>query len=359
MHPRIPFLLAGAAIAATCFLAPAAAGKNETWADTEGNRIKGEPAEVLGPFALFRTSARSSRLVLLSHLKAEDCVRFYRAIRDKSARAADWSQAKGDITRELFGRVTHVADGHLTSLDLKGRPEPEFIIVFFGDNNQGKSWSMTGWPASELYASLQKRYPGMVEALFWAPRAEVYEQEKMAVTMNMPWLVVDYGARMSLVRLQDLAPDRDFGITIISRDGVLVFASGGENEAAVRKVFMDLDVMLALMRPDNAKAWKDRAWYLQAIQPVVHANDQAPPVLVGDRLSGDALRKAGIEHLDAVIRVNAAGRPVKVTFPNGEKDLKEEMAIPVGDALMEGLFVPAVDHGKFVDGVFEYHFPAP
>ncbi len=358
MHPRITLLLASAAIAAAGVLTPAAAGKNETWIDTDGNRFKGEPAEVIGPLALFRTSARSSRLVPLHLLKAEDCVRFYKAIRDRGERAADWAQAQGGITRELFGRVAHVADDRLVALDLKGRPEPEFVIVFFGDNNQGKSWSMAGWPASELYASLQQRYPGLVEALFWAPRAERYEQEKMAVTMKMPWLVVDYGARMSLVRLMDLAPDRDFGITIISRDGVPVFVSGGENEAAVRKAFTDLDLLLALTRPDNPKGWKDRAWYLQAVQPVAHANDAAAPVLVGDRLSADALQRAGIAHLDAVIKVNASGRPIKVSFPNGEKDLKEEMAVPVGDALMESLFVAAVDHGRFVDGVYEYHFEA-
>ncbi len=356
MHPKMALLLVGAAVAATCFLAPAAAGKYETWTDTAGNRFKGEPAEVLGPLALFRTSIRSGRLVPLPLLKPDDCVRFFKAIRGRPERAADWSQAGGDLTRELFGSVAHVTDDRLNALDLKGRPEPTFIIVFFGDNNQGKSWSMTGWPASELYASFQQRYPGVVEALFWAPRSEVYEQEKMAVTMKMPWLVVDYAARLNLRHLQELAPDRDFGITVVSRDGVPVFVSGGENEAAVRKVFTDLDQLLALMRPDNAKAWKDRAWYLQAVQPVAHANDRAAPVLVGDRLSADALRQAGIDHFDAVIQVDASGRAVKVSFPNGEKDLNEALQVPIGDALKEGLFVPAVDHGKFVDGVYEYHF---
>ncbi len=356
MHSRFTLLLTGAGIAAACLFAPAAAAKYENWTDTAGNRFKGEATEVLGPLALFRTSSRSGRLLPLNLLRAEDCVRFYQSIRAQPPRAADWAQAGGGVTRELVGSVARLVDDRLAAADLTGRPEPEFIIVFFGDNNQGKSWGMTGWPASELYASLQRRYPGQVEALFWAPRAQAYEQEKMVTTMKMPWLVVDYGARMKLVGLRDLAPVRDFGITIVTRQGVPVFASGGENEAAVRKVFSDLDGLLALMQPDNPKAWKARAWYLQAVQPVAHAGDQAPPVLVGDPLSADALKRAGIEHLDARIQVDASGRAIKVTFPNGEKDLKEEMSIPIGDALMQGLYVPAVDHGKSVEGVCEYHF---
>jgi len=356
MHSKFTARLAGAGLAAACLLTVTAAARNESWTDTGGTRFKGEPIEVLGPFALFRTSSWSGRLVLLHLLRPEDCVRFYQATRARPARAADWSQARGDLTQELFGNVKRLAGARLVRADLKGRPEPEFLILFFADQGISKSWDMVGSPAAELYASLQQKYPGMVEAVFWAPRNQVYEQENMVASMKMPWLAVDNSARLGLVHLRDLAPAQDFGMKVVSRDGVPVLVSGAENPAAIRKVFNDLDGLLALMQPDDLQSRKDRAWYLQAIQPVAHANDRAAPVLVGDPLKADALKRAGIEHLDAVIRVAASGRAVRVSFPNGAKDLKPEMAGPIGDALMEGVFVPAVDHGRFVDGDCEYHF---
>ena len=55
--------------------APALA-KTSAWKDAAGATFKGEPTEVIGPFAIFRTSGGSGRRVLLRALSPEDCRRF-------------------------------------------------------------------------------------------------------------------------------------------------------------------------------------------------------------------------------------------------------------------------------------------
>jgi len=351
-------MLSGAGAVATGLLALTAAAKNEEWTDTSGNRFRGEAAEVLGPLALFRTSIRSGRRVPLHLLSAEDCVRFYHRLHDRPARAADWARAGGLLSRELFGSVLRVENGKLSPAELKGRPEPECFILFFANPSVSKSWNMVGGTTPQLYAAVRQNYPGMVEAVFWAPRAEPYDQNNMAVTMNMPWLVIDYAARMSLTTLRDLMPEEEYEMMVVSRDGVPLFTSAADSEAAIRQTFTELNGLLALMQPANPVSWNDRAWYLRAIQPVVHATDRAEPVLVGDPLKAEALRQAGVQHFDADIRVAAGGRVLRVSFVKPEKDLKPEMAQAIGRALLQAVFVPAVENGKFVDGVYTYHFGA-
>ncbi len=345
-----------AAVAGGALLPPPAAAKMEKWTDLDGNRFRGEPIEIVGPFALFRTGPHSGSRVPLHLLSPEDCVRFYEAVRDKPPRAADWSQATGSLSRELLTRVQRVRDGRVVAADLKGRPEPEFFIIFFGDSSEGKSWDMVGGSTGPQYWDLQKNHPGMVEAVFWAPRNIAADQNKMAVSMNMPWLVLDPFESLQVPLITDLAPEGPFALAVVSRDGVPLFNSGAENEAAIKKVFAQLSHLIDLMRPGEPLSWKDRAYYLSAVQVAVHRSDKAVPVLVGDPLDPEALMKAGVAHFDAKITVAASAKVLQVRFVNGEKDLKPEMAQAIGRALLRAVFVPAVENGKLVDGVYEYHF---
>ncbi len=352
----ITFAAAGAVAAA---LLPPAAAKTEKWTDLEGNRFRGEPAEIIGPCALFRTSPRSGRRVPLHLLSPEDCVRFHEAVQTRPARAADWSQATTGLPQELLGGVERVKDGRIVPADLKGRPEPEFLILFFANPSVGRSWDMVGGDTPAQYWDLQKKHPGLVEAVFWAPRSTAVEQNKMAVTMNMGWLVFDQRASGQMRTMQDLNPDDDYAMIVVNRDGVPVFSSRAENPAAIKQVFTELNELIDLMQPDEPLAWKDRVHYLSAVQQALHRADKAAPVLVGDPLNNEALKKAGVAHFHAKITVTADAKVRRVFFVNGEKDLKPEMAQAIGKALLQAAFVPAVENGRFVDGVYEYAFTAP
>ena len=59
----------------------------------------------------------------------------------------------------------------------------------------------------------------------------------------------------------------------------------------------------------------------------------------------------------ATIHVAADGRATRVEVqPDGK--LSAEMGQIIGGALLHAVLVPAVDHGKFVDGAYDYHFDA-
>jgi hypothetical protein len=81
------FLLVSWLIAATgCGFPFKAIGKTEEWKDTQGSRFRGEPAEVLGPLALFRTSRNTGRRLPFHVLSPEDCVRFSEQLRNHPGR---------------------------------------------------------------------------------------------------------------------------------------------------------------------------------------------------------------------------------------------------------------------------------
>ena len=265
-----------------------AAAKSEEWHDAQGNTFRGEPAEVLGPLALFRVSRTAGRMVPWHLLTPAECVRFYEAVRALPPRADDWAQAKGEVTQDLRGNVQRVQGDRLVPADLKGRPEPECYILLFASNGTSRSWEMMG-DAGPYYGKLQQAYPGLTEALFFGLRHSRTEHANMAISMRMSWLVADLVEEEHMSTVARLAP-ADFGMVIVNRDGVPLFSSGAENATAVKQTMEKLSGLLELLQPANPLTWNDRACYLRAIQPVVYANGTSPPLLVGDPINAAALR---------------------------------------------------------------------
>jgi hypothetical protein len=251
-----------------------------------------------------------------------------------------------------------VQDDRLIPADLKGRPEPEFFILFFASNSIGQSWEMMGRSTPQLYSKIQQDHPGMVEALFYGLRHSRREHIAMAVGTKMSWLVADPYEESKMDAINRLAPGDGYGMMIVSRSGVPLLSSAADSEAAVKQTLNQLTELLDLMRPDDARAWNDRAYYLRAVQPVAYAKGHSPPLLVGVPLKTDALKQAGISRFDATIEVAADGIVTKVRV-KPDAALPPEMAGPISDALQEAVFVPAVKNGKFVADVYEYHFELP
>ena len=332
---------------------PAQAG-SEVWQDTEGNKFRGEAAEVIGPLALFRVSRTTGRRIPLHLLTPDECVRFHQQAVAKPARAADWAEAKSAISQELLGRVLRVQDDRLVPAELKGRPEPEFFILFFASHGEGKSWEMLG-TAGPLYAQAQAEFPGLVEALFFGVGHNGTDHADMAVSMKLPWLVADLSEERHMPLISEFAPANSYGMVVVNRDGVPLFSSPADSAAAVQQVMNDLLELLQLMRRDNPASWKDREYYWRAVQPVAHAAGRCEPMLIGDPLRAEALRQHGVFRFDAAIQVAADGHVSgAVVKPGG--DLPAELTAPIGEALRQAVFVPAVDAGKWVAGDYTYHF---
>ncbi len=355
MLRRFTFLTCGIIAAASTGGLSVAAAKSEPWQDIQDNRFRGEPAEVIGPMALFRTGKTTGRRVMFRQLAPEDCLRFYEQVRALPARAADWAEAKGEISQELRGKVMHLENDHLVPAVLKGRPEPEFFVLFFASHGEGKSWEMIG-SAGPAYAKLQRDYPGMVEAVFYGLRHTKAEHMDMAEGMKMSWLVTDFREQRSLETISRFAPGDGYGLVVVNRDGVPLVSSGGENEASVKQAMDELAGLLDLMRPDNPRSWKDRAYYLSIIQPSAYATGHCDPVLVGNPIIAEGMKQRKIFRFDATVQVAADGRVTRVVFAP-DASLSPDMATAIGGAFEKAaVFVPAVENGKFVDGVYAYHF---
>jgi hypothetical protein len=114
--------------------------------------------------------------------------------------------------------------------------------------------------------------------------------------------------------------------------------------------------LLDLLRPENRRSWKDRAYYLSVVQPVAYATGHCDPLLVGNPVIAEGLKQRRIFRFDAAVHVAAGGGVTQVVFPP-DTTLSPDIAGAIAGAFEKvAVFVPAVDNGKFVDGVYAYHF---
>lgn len=338
-------------------LAPA---KIEEWKDTQGHAFKAEPAEPLGPFALFRTPTGTGRRLPWRALSPADCVRFNEQAGTKAEPAARWTDAHGQLTGRLRGHLHEFVSSNLLLAPIENRPEPELLIVYFIDAAQGKSWDMLT-QATEPYKKLLERHPGHVAAVQYGMHqggADLYNG--LAMRANLPWLLISYAEQPRLTPLARLAPGRgDCALFLLSRDGVPIMAINNPDEAAVSQFFVDTDALLGLLRPGNPLAWPERAHYLSALHAARHQQDQAGPILVGDPLVPSKLRERGIYRVAASIEVGADGKATAATLKNDGSIPAELVSALTKPLQRSSVFVPAVDHGKPVASTYEYLLEIP
>jgi hypothetical protein len=328
----------------------------EQWTDPQGKTFKGEPAQVLGPLALFRLPGNNNKIIPFGQLSSEDCARFAAQLRTIAQPAADWGQTKTDIGSDILGNAMRVEGSELKPVDLKGRPEPQFYALVFVNNGEGKSWGVlgrVGWQLQEM----QKRYPGMVEGLMFGLKHNGNDQRNMAVQMKVPFLVASFGDEYNMRSIQALAPNWGYGFVMCNANGVPVFISQADTDDAGKVLFAEIGKLLEVIRPDNPKGWNDSEHYWKAAQPVLHATDKCEPKLVGDPLNPAKLREFGVESFEASIDVSAEGVVTGVTIAPGAA-CPQELLDPVSQALRQARLVPAVDRGKFVAGTYQYRFGA-
>jgi len=355
MRLTLPRLLCVLALA-SAQLAPA---KIEEWKDPQGNTFKAEPVEALGPLALFRTPAGTGRRLLWRTLSMADCVRFNEQAGNKPEPATRWIDARGELTGRLRGHVSALNNVNFITADLATRPEPQLLIVLVVDNAASGSWDMLGKSVAP-YQALQKKYPGQAAGIQFGMNHGAKDHNELALRATIPWLLVDYGEQRQIPALYRLSPKRgDFALLVLSRDGVPIIAVNNPAEAAINQFFADTDALLGLLQPGNPLGWPDRAHYLAAVHAARHKQDSAGPILVGNPLAPQKLSERGIFRVAASIEVGADGKATSVT-------LKDDGSIPADlvSALTKPLqrssvFVPAVDHGQFVAGTYDYLLEIP
>lgn len=334
---------------------PSAFCKPEDWQDTQGNRFRGEPTELFGPFAVFRTGRNTGRRVALQSLSRQECVRLYEALANKPPRGNTWASATGETTHELVGRVLQVDKDDLIPVDFSRRPEPEIVVVLYVSNGERDSWDVLT-DASAPFLKLQHDFPGMVEGVMYGLRHSKAEHKNMATSRKVPYLVTDFYDQGSLDTLNRFLPHL-YSIMVLSREGVPLFSADQPDKAAIDGLFAELRGLLDLSRPENPKSWPGRGYYWTTVQTFLHAQGHGDPILVGNPLVAHGLVQRKVFRFDAQIQVGADGTAYQVTMMPDDL-LPEKMAAPIAEGLKKAVFVPAIQDGKFVEGVYLYHFQA-
>jgi hypothetical protein len=355
MRLILPRLLCVLALAST-LSSPA---KIEDWKDPQGNIFKAEPSEALGPFALFRTPTGAGRRLPWRALSPADCVRFDEQTGAKPEPAAHWADATGQLTGRLRGTLREFAGVSPVQADLTNRPEPQLLIVFYVENSASGSWDMINRSIAP-YQALLAKHPGEVAGIQYGVNHGTQEHSDMALRTKAPWLLMDYDEQRRVPALFRVTPGRsEFALYLFSREGVPIIAAINPDEAATKAFFVDAEALLELLHPGNPLSWADRAHHLKSVQAARHGQDSVGPILVGNPLVPKGLKERGIFRVEAKIEVGADGKATAVTLKD-EASIPAAMAPALAKALQRSsVFVPAVDHGQFVAGTYDYLVEVP
>ncbi|MCX6955165.1 MAG: hypothetical protein NTV51_23680 [Verrucomicrobia bacterium] len=323
------------------------------WKDPKGAVFRGEPAEALGPLALFRTGGTSSKFMPMRVLSPEDCVRFYQAVAGRPARAAKWSEAQGRATAEFVGRLVRSDGGKLKPVDLTGLPEPELLLVVFRSRQSGGSWLMVD-NLGPFIGRIQRVYPGRVATVFMS----TWEMGSggLSLPSGRNWLIVDPKKQADMKLMSRFVPGGGFVMMLMTREGVPLFGAPANDVVEVMRFVDGASDMLWQLNPANPRTARDRAHYLRAVRPVEFAAGKTGPLLLADMFRVEGLRQNGIASIEAKIAVAADGKVAGV-----ELLPEAEIPAPLRPAMIEAIrrsaaFVPAVENGVPVAGSYDYSF---
>jgi hypothetical protein len=326
------------------------------WRDVKGTTFKAEPVEVMGPLALFRTGAISSRFVPMSALSPADCVRFHQATAARPPRATRWSEAKGRATGEFIGRLLVTEDGRLRPFDLDRVPEPELLLLFFGSRKTEGLYHLLD-NAMPFAKRIERVYPGRVATVLVSTWEGAFNPQWLP--RSRTWMMADPGKQSDMKTLARFVPGAGFAAILMTREGVPLIGGPVNDDFELMQFVDRASNILWELNPDNPRTWRDRMHYLRAVRPVQFAQGSAPPVLITHPLRADALRARGVKRIVAQLEVDTDGQVSEVKWQEGT-DLPPALATPLAQALARSdVFLPAIREGTPVAGRYDYDFTVP
>lgn len=343
-------------------IAASASAAFSEWKESTGKSFKGEPADVLGPFALFHTGASGGRTVLLHTLSAADCLRLHRELNSPERQAGTESASgpqRGIISREIAGGMLRLRSGKLQSVDLSAKPEPSIYVLLSLSPRDGGALSRIVNALFLQYQRIQRVYPNQLEAIYFSRIRSTEQFLEIAKSRRMPWLVADPKKMDRMKTFERVAPFEGNFVVALSRNGVPILSAGGHDEEALTRFMDQLASILSLIQPDNHRNWRDRHHYLSAIRPAVHAENQAEPLLLGHPLRPEALRKNGIGQIKAQLQVSPEGKIGQVRLSR-TAGVDEKVGPGLAEALRRSIVIlPAIDKGQPTAAVYHYVYDVP
>jgi hypothetical protein len=327
---------------------------DESWTTLDGDRFKGDPAGMVGPFAIFRINGNQGRNILLSQLSEDECRRLYRKIEGLPQRQDTWEDAGGEISREVVGRLLSAVDGErMQPFDFSGRPEPDYFVVVYGDMSDWRFLKAFRRP----YRQLKSALGDTVEGIFFASgkKASASRHEEFSLQQRIDLLVTDYTQQGRMDDLAAMAPGDGPLLVIVNRHGAPLFSTTSEDE--IESTFARFQKFLDLNDPGLPANWKHCAHYMRATQTLRFARASAGPVLMGSPVDHRQLATLGVGAFSLTIELDAAH---KVTGLN----LDPDGPMP-SEVVLEGIsvafsriavYVSAVENGRFVAGSLVYRF---
>ncbi len=326
------------------------------WKDAKGAAFKGEPIEAMGPMALFRTGATSSRFVPMAALAAADCVRFHQIVSVRPPRAGRWSDAQGRATGEFVGRLLRSEKGVTRPVDLASLPEPELLLVFFGSRkSEGLSHLLDNF--APFAKRIERVYPGRIATVLVSTWDGAFNPAWLPSARS--WFVADPKKQADMKLLSRFVPGRGFAAMLLTREGVPLIGGAVNDDFEVMKFVDSASAILWELNPENPRTWRDRAHYQRAVRPVEFARTASPPIAIADPFRAEALRARGVKRIAALVEVDSEGLVTQVTM-KPEAEVPAALAGPLGEAIRRsGVFLPAIDQGWPGAGTCDYTFVVP
>lgn len=351
-HPQSPMLsrllpiLLGALAAA-----PAVLATESMWKDGNGTLFRGEPAAVVGAYALFRTADIGARRVPLHCLEAGEAVRFARGIAAQQA-------APEPVAHDLDQGVLELLDGKLVPARRSPGTAPEVLVVFYGGSANPEAWS-SYWNFTPTYRRLRAIFGDRIEMLLYGSHTDAASHRSFAVQTYRQGLVTDFAAQSAMATLARFAPAEGARAVALSREGVLLASSTIGTLTEVRHFIDEVTDLFYFSNTDNPATWPDRQAYFNTVRPALSAEAAVPPLLIASPLRDDLLRRHGISTVTARIEVDANGKPAAVAL-GADCDVPASLRAALADGLRQAaLFSPALDHGKPVAATYEFRHTVP
>jgi len=175
----------------------------------------------------------------------------------------------------------------------------------------------------------------------------------------MPWLISDFAQQRSMPTFMQFAPkDEGANVVLLSRQGVPLVAGRAGDTQSVRTFCDQAAEVLWQIDPTNPVGWPDRLYYVNATRPAEFAHGHGDPVLVGNPLRAEALRRYGVKHVAARLAVAPDGKVTPVLL-SGPDDVPPNLVAPLNSALSQAVVYPAIDQGKPVAGSLDYVLEMP
>ncbi|MBL9200241.1 MAG: hypothetical protein JNL39_07020 [Opitutaceae bacterium] len=325
------------------------------WKDAKGATFRGEPVEIVGPMALFRTGSISTRFVPTRAMSPEDCVRFHQAIAGRAPRAERWSEAKGEATADLVGKLKRSDNRELKPIDFAATPEPEMIIAIFIGKREGSINHLLD-NLAPFVSRVRRVYPGRVETVILPSRQANMDSRWLPARS---WLVADPAKVGGIKLMTRFAPAQGMSFVLMTREGAPLFGHAIQEIFDVMKFVDGASDFLWELNPANPRTARDRAHYLRAVRPVQFADREAAPVLLVDPLRVDALRTRGVTRIEATITVGDDGMAAAVDLAPAS-GVPPALVAPLAEALRRNtFFAPAIAQGQPVAGRHAYTLTVP